>query len=145
MFQKNLQSKRRYTISLLLLISVSIVAYGSLKSAESITDTTWQWVGLVETELASQSLIPDSENYTLLLLPDGSISIKADCNMVGGSNTIDGTSLTIALGPSTMAFCGEQSLDQQFLALFTNVESYSVENDQLVLELKDGAGRMLFE
>jgi hypothetical protein len=44
-----------------------------------------------------------------------------------------------------MAFCGEQSLDYLYLALLSNVESYAVEDGQLVLELKDGAGKMFFE
>ena len=43
-----------------------------------------------------------------------------------------------------MAFCGEQSLDLIYLELLDNVESYTLENGQLVLELKEGAGRMLF-
>lgn len=64
--------------------------------------------------------------------------------MVKGSYTLDGGSLTIELGPSTMAFCGEQSLDLLYLELLSNVESYTIEEGQLVLELKDGAGRMTF-
>ena len=108
----------------------------------SIADVTWQWSGLVETAPASQSIVPDPENYTLLLRPDGTLHIKADCNMVGGSYTLEGTALTIELGPSTMAFCGEQSLDQQYLELLGNVDSYAVENAQLVLNLKADAGRM---
>ncbi len=52
--------------------------------------------------------------------------------------------LTIELGPSTLAFCGEKSLDQLFLGFLINIESYAIENGQLVLELKDGAGQMIF-
>ena len=145
MFKVNQPSKYIQIISLILLISVSLAACSSSSSADAITDTTWQWVGLIETSPAAQSVVPDSENYTLLLGSDGSLSIKADCNMVGGSYVLDGSSLTIELGPTTTAFCGEESLDVQYLELLGNGESYSVENDQLVLELKDGAGRMLFE
>jgi heat shock protein HslJ len=101
-------------------------------------------VELVETEPASQSVVPDPKNYTLLLGSDGSLSIKADCNMVGGSYSLDGNTLTIELGPSTIAFCGEESLDQLFLGFLSNVESYTIENGQLVLKLKDGAGQMTF-
>ena len=144
MFHKILRTKYFHTISLLLLISISVGACGGLSSTGPITDITWQWTEWVETEPASQSLVPDSENYSLLLSSDGSLSIKADCNMVKGSYTLDGGSLTIELGPSTMAFCGEQSLDLLYLELLSNVESYTIEEGQLVLELKDGAGRMTF-
>jgi heat shock protein HslJ len=61
-----------------------------------------------------------------------------------GSFELDGSSITIQLGPSTMAFCGEQSLDLNYLKLLENVESYALENGGLVLELKEGAGRMVF-
>ncbi|MCJ7701413.1 MAG: META domain-containing protein [Anaerolineales bacterium] len=142
MFHKILKLKYFHTISLLLLISISVGACGGLSSTEPITDITWQWTEWVETEPASQSLVPDSENYTLLLSSDGSLNIKADCNMVQGSYTLDGSSLMIELGPSTMAFCGEQSLDLLYLKLLSNVDSYTIEDGQLVLELKDGAGQM---
>jgi heat shock protein HslJ len=144
MIHKILKSKYFHTISLLLLISISVGACGNTSSIETITDITWQWTELVETEPASQSLVPESENYTLFLSPDGSLSIKADCNMVNGSYTLDGSSLTIELGPSTMAFCGEQSSDLQYLDLLGSVESHSVVAGQLVLELIEGAGRMTF-
>ena len=140
MFFKNIQTQNIKMISLIILIPLFIVACGN----QLITDTDWQWSEMVETEPASQSLVPNPENYTLLLSADGSLSIKADCNMVGGSYTLDGSALTIELGPSTMAFCGEESLDALFLGFLSNVESYEIKNGQLVLELKDGAGRMTF-
>jgi heat shock protein HslJ len=115
----------------MLLISVALAAFSSLKVEASITEKPWQWVGLVETNPTSQSVVPDPENYTLGFSPDGSLNIVADCNMAGGSYALDENSLTIELGPSTMAFCGEQSLDYLYLALLSNVESYAVEDGQL--------------
>ena len=144
MISKNVQTKHLQMIGFFLLISIIVVACGSQQTDQSITDIDWQWSEMVETEPASQSLVPNPENYTLFLSSDGSLNIKADCNMVQGSYTIDGSALTIELGPSTMAFCGEESLDLLFLGFLGNVESYSIENEQLVLELKDGAGRMTF-
>jgi hypothetical protein len=43
-----------------------------------------------------------------------------------------------------MAFCGEQSLDLQYLDLLSRVDACAVEGGRLVLELKAGAGRMTF-
>jgi heat shock protein HslJ len=110
----------------------------------AITSVEWHWSGLIETMPAAQSVVPDPENYTLLLQPDGVLHIKADCNMVGGSHTLEGDGLTIALGPSTMAYCGEQSLDQQYLELLSKVDGYGIEDGQLVLRLQADAGRMIF-
>ena len=107
MFRKILKSKYFQTINLLFIISIAVGGCETKSQLEPITDITWQWAELVETEPGSQSLIPDSESYTMLLSSDGSLSIKADCNMVNGSYILDDSSLTIELGPSTLAFCGE--------------------------------------
>ena len=109
-----------------------------------ITGIPWNWEGLIETAPAAQSVVPDPENYMLILQPDGTLDIKADCNVVGGSYTLEGDSLTIGLGPSTMAYCGEQSLDLQYLELLSNVDGYTIKGDQLVLNLTDDAGNMVF-
>ena len=145
MFFNNLQTKHLQMIGLILLIPLLIVACGGQQTDQTITDMDWQWSKMVETEPASQSLVPNPENNTLRLSSDGSLSIKADCNMVGGAYSLDGSVLTIELGPSTMAFCGEESLDQLFVGFLGNVESYAIEDGQLVLELKDGAGQMTFK
>jgi heat shock protein HslJ len=115
------------------------------QSPGEITGIQWQWAQLIETEPASQSVVPDPENYVLVLNADGSANIKADCNMVAWTYTLEGTSLTFnTLGPSTLAFCGEESSDQQFLELLGKGGTVSLENDRLVLELNDNAGRMVF-
>jgi heat shock protein HslJ len=95
-------------------------------SLESILDISWQWLELVETEPASQSIVPDPENYTLIFREDGIAEIKADCNQVGATYTQQGNALIITLGPSTMAACGEDSLDQQFLATLDQVNSFGM-------------------
>jgi heat shock protein HslJ len=114
-------------------------------TVSDIVGITWQWAQLTETEPASQSVVPDPQNYTLVFQPDGEVSIKADCNMVGGTYTLEGASLTIALGPSTLAYCGDDSLDQLYLAMLGNVGSFDVENGRLALNLKEGAGKMVFD
>jgi len=113
-------------------------------SKSDIAGVEWQWSELIETQPTSQSVVPDPENYTLVFQPDGMIGIQADCNLVGGSYTLEDDSLSIELGPSTMAFCGEESLDQQYLASLGNVEPASLENGRLVLHLRDDAGKMVF-
>jgi heat shock protein HslJ len=131
-------------IVLLLALFSFASACSNQTAGKNVMDTTWQWASLVETEPASQSVVPNPENYTLILQTDGNLSIKADCNMVGGTYILDGNALTIELGASTMAFCGEQSLDQLFLEMLNRVESYTIENDQLVLILENGTGKMTF-
>lgn len=116
------------------------------QSPGELTGIQWQWAQLTETEPASQSVVPDPENYVLVLNADGSANIKADCNMLTWTYTLEGTSLTFnTLGPSTLAFCGEDSSDQQFLDLLGKGGTVSLDNGRLVLELNDNAGRMVFD
>jgi heat shock protein HslJ len=106
----------------------------------------WQWAELTETEPASQSLVPDPEDYVLILNADGSASLKADCNQVQWTYTLDGSDLTFnTLGPSTLAYCGDDSLDQLFLTKLGVGGSVSIEDERLVLELNENAGRMVFD
>ena len=112
---------------------------------EELTATPWQWTALTETAPASQSVVPDPQNYTLTFAADGTVVIKADCNQVNGSYVLDGESLTIQLGAATMAFCGEQSMDQLYLGLLGRVSGAIVtETGDLRLVLGDDAGQMQF-
>jgi heat shock protein HslJ len=111
-----------------------------------ITGIQWQWAELTETEPASQSVVPDPENYILVLNADGSANLKADCNQVQWGYTLEGTSLTFdTLGPATLAYCGDESLDELFLSKLGTGGTASVESGRLVLELNENAGRMVFD
>ena len=60
------------------------------------------------------------QNYTITFYADGSLTGKADCNSFTGTYSQQ-NGFTIKLGATTMAFCGEASLDQQYLLLLGNV------------------------
>lgn len=132
--------------ALCLLIGVGQMAPATwAQSPGEITGIQWQWTQLTETEPAGQSMVLGPENYVLVLNANGSANIKADCNMVKRTYTLEGTSLTFGpLGASTLVACSEGSLGQQFLDLLGEGGTVSLENDRLVLELNDNAGRMVF-
>lgn len=115
----------------------------SAAAAADITGVTWLWessAGSAEGE----GEVPDPARYTLLLNPDGTAAMQADCNRVSGTYTVEGSSLTIVLGATTEAFCGEESLDQQYLQQLASVASYGVAEDKLVLSLEGDGGTMTF-
>ncbi len=116
------------------------------QSADEITGIQWQWAQLTETEPAAQSVVPDPENYVLILNADGSANLKADCNMVMWTYTLEDATITFnTVGPSTLAFCGEDSLDTMFLEKLGKGGTVSLEDGRLVLELNENAGRMTFD
>ena len=118
---------------------------GSGTPSTDLAGPTWQWTASQETTPARQSVTPDPENYTIRFATDGTVAIKADCNNVSGTYTVGvPLDLTITLGPSTLAACGEDSLGAIYLDMLTKVASYSTANGQLNLEFADGAGAMQF-
>jgi heat shock protein HslJ len=108
-----------------------------------IIDITWQWAELIETEPASQSLVPDPENYTLVLLSDGTYQVQADCNVGSGAYRLEGNKLTLLPGPMTLAECEPDSLYDLYLTTLGSVESLSIEDGRLILHLRGDAGRMV--
>jgi heat shock protein HslJ len=110
-----------------------------------IVGRQWHWQAYQDTAELNDFTVPDADDYKILFNADGTANIQADCNVVGGSYTLDGASLSISLGPSTMAFCGEESLDQFYLASLEAVASYVNNEGELFLNLMADAGNMVFD
>jgi len=63
--------------------------------------TPWQWISF--TNPLEQFEVEMSENYSVTFNEDGTLNVMAVCNNASGSYTVDDSSLTIAMGPITMA------------------------------------------
>ena len=128
----------------LLLMASLLAACGSSGLHKDAIDISWEWSQLTETLPASQSVVPDPENYTLAFSADGTFALKADCNLVSGEYEVDGDSLSLIFGPSTLAFCGGESLDTLYLQLLDIVTSYELVDGNLILHLGEDVGKMVF-
>jgi len=135
--------KKLITLTTIFLFAALLTACSSGLPKE-ILDTTWEWQQLVETSPAAQSVILDSEIYTIVFNQDGIYNAKADCNMLSGAYEVNGSNLTLLPGPSTLAECGPGSSYDQYVSLLGQVDGYEMENDRLVLTFGDGAGQMIF-
>jgi len=140
------------------LLSIAIVGCASNESEANtdpnqVTDIVWEWetlkVATGEVDEGGRSMreetaIPNPENYTLILREDGTFSGKADCNEISGTySTESGYSFT--MGASTMAFCGEESLDQQYIDLLSRVVAGGPDGaGGFALETPGGSERMEF-
>jgi heat shock protein HslJ len=114
-------------------------------SADQIAGITWQWNSMEETSPPTLNVVPNPEDYTLVFQDNGVFNIQADCNTAAGTYKLEYESLVMVLGPSTKAFCGEDSLDAEYQMLINKVASGSIAPDgQLWLYLKGSAGRMSF-
>lgn len=142
--------KRLIFVILICLGFISLAACGSGSSSEaasgsSITGVVWQWQSVTNQNSNETTTVPNPENYTIEFKEDGTFTGKADCNQIAGTYSQEnGFSLT--LGPSTLAFCGEASLDTVYLDLLSNIAAGGPDGaGGLALETAGGQQRMLFK
>lgn len=102
-----------------------------------LTGISWEWVST--TSSSEEIVATDPTLFTIVFFEDGTAGIKADCNVGNAEYTAgeDGT-LTITLGIFTLAFC-EDSQDTAFREGLTAAAAYSVEDDELLIELSADA------
>ncbi|HSH01368.1 MAG TPA: META domain-containing protein [Anaerolineae bacterium] len=124
---------------------VSKTAVAESEETAEVVGKTWQWLYFEGGD--GQRLDVDApEQYTLQLMADGSYALKADCNQGGGAYTLEGSSLSLQPGPITLAMCGPDSLDSEYLRRLGDVVTFVVTDEgQLVLNLMMDAGNMVFE
>ncbi len=133
---------RKLVTVLALAALVSVVACSS--AGGGLTGKVWQWTAATTTVPASQSVVPDPENYTIEFKADGTFSAKADCNQLSGTYTTAGNNaLAIVPGPMTLAMCPEGSMDSLYIAGLSATRTYAITNAQLVLTRVDD-GTMTF-
>ena len=134
--------KKIALFGIFVLMAVLVTACGG---TSEIVGSTWQWEAFQDTAGINDITVPDSENYTLTLNNDGTASIQADCNQVTWTYELDGSQLSFdTTGPSTLAMCGEDSLDQQFLERLGYTATFVIEDGKLYLNLFADAGNMVF-
>jgi len=89
-------------------------------TSAQLVNLVWKWADMTETTPAHQSVNPQPDNYTIT------------------------SSLTIQTGPSTLAFCGDQSQDQVYLAALAKVSAGSIQDNRLILKFANDGGQMGF-
>lgn len=102
---------------------------------------TWKWYEF--NDPLAKTVVPNPDQYTVEFLEDGTLGVKADCNNASGTYTAQNGSITIEMGPMTMAMCPPESLSDDFVARLSQVVIYSLQDDILLLELPADSGTML--
>jgi heat shock protein HslJ len=112
--------------------------------SDELLGQVWRWLAYEDSAGINDVQVGELGKYTLEFLPDGAYQIQADCNRGGGAVEMDGSSLSFAPGPMTLAACGPDSLDAVFLARLADVVTYVLADGKLHLNLKMDAGNMVF-
>lgn len=114
--------------------------------ATGLVGTTWQWLSTITP--VEEVSVNDPSRYTIVFNAatdgEGVATIQADCNTVGATYTVNESSISITLGPATLAACLPDSLDQQFLAGLENAAIFFFEGDNLLMDLAADGGTMVF-
>lgn len=113
--------------------------------ANPIQGIVWQWTSVTDQSTKQTTTVPNPENYTIIFNATGTLTGKADCNNFSGAYSQQ-NGFTIQLGPTQLAYCGEASLDQQYLQLLGSVAAGGPDGaGGLALETAGGTQRMMFK
>lgn len=140
---------KKIILAILLGIGLTFLAACGSPAAQTPTNSiqgiVWQWTSLTNQTTQETTTVPNPENYTITFNADGTLNGKADCNNFTGTYSQD-NGFKITLGAMTMAFCGETSLDQQYINLLSNVAAGGPDGaGNFALETAGGEQRMLFK
>jgi heat shock protein HslJ len=126
------------------LVQTSSQVTGSTEAAtDSLTGVIWKWERFLESN-DNTIVVDDPRKYTVEFLADGTVAIQADCNRASGSYTVEGSNLTIEIGPATLAMCPPDSLSDQYLRYLGEVVSHVFDGGKLALALRYDTGIMIF-
>ncbi|MEJ2751106.1 MAG: META domain-containing protein [Candidatus Promineifilaceae bacterium] len=113
-------------------------------SSDSIVGILWLWETVYYKDTDESATVSNPENYTIQFKEDGTFTGQADCNSISGTYSRE-NGFTITLEPTTLAFCGEDSLDLMYLDLLSNVVAGGPDGlGDLALETAGGERRMQF-
>ncbi len=130
---------------LLFLNSNDVLARFNQEKIKGITGPVWQWMQTLYSD--DRKVVPaNPENYTVEFQQGGTLNVKADCNQKGGTYSVSPKEKTIAIEitHSTMAFCPEGSLENEFVKGLSAAAIYFIKEGDLYIDLKYDSGSMRF-
>jgi heat shock protein HslJ len=116
---------------------------GSEDNMSLLVGPVWKWIYTINKD-GGKDIPPDSKNYTVQFLESGILKVKADCNVKGGMYSVQRNRLIIEITYSTMAACGENSLEDQFVRDLMAGGSFFLKDRELFIDLNFDSGRMTF-
>ena len=130
------------TVVITVLSAVTVLAQDA--PTVDLVGVTWLWERFDDTADMNNIVVDDPSLYTLLLNPDGTYEITADCNLASGQYTLEGSLISFEPGPTTLAECEPGSLYDTYLTRLGEAATFVMDGDNLVLNLWADAGNMVF-
>lgn len=108
----------------------------------TLTGPLWQLEEIVYND--DTTTVPeDPQDYSIQFFEDGSVGVRADCNVGNGVFDPDSTDF-ITLQAFTLAECGPDSIDDEFRQALDNAAIFFFQDGDLYMDLFADAGTMRF-
>ena len=109
----------------------------------SVVGKSWKWSML--SDVAGKTIpVENSEEYTINFGENGEMTIQADCNQAAASYAFGaGGTLTIEVGPTTLAVCPGDSKSEDFLRWLGVATSFQTDGSQLAIFLDPASGALM--
>ena len=118
--------RREFLGGVLFFASVPIWAM-SRKTGSGLEGVKWRLSGFGWSRMA----VPAS---AWIKLEGGRFRGNSGCNGLGGTYSIDGSSIRFRQGPSTMMACPAMALETKFRRALEQVDSYELKGENLILK-----------
>ena len=138
------KSQRKRDCDALQKIGEQLIKLSEETTGSDVIGKLWKWERFDDAAGDANIVVDDPDRYILELRPDGTYRMKADCNLSGGGYTLEGNSITLLPGPTTLAECEPGSLYDEYLARLGQVVTFALDGDRLVLNLSADAGNVVF-
>jgi heat shock protein HslJ len=117
---------------------------GTLTFQRSLVGTVWQWT-VFQSSDESEIVPEDPTRFTIEFIDDHTVAVGVDCNRGRGVYTRNGSEIDIDIQMLTRAYCGEDSLHDQYLEFLDQAVSVVFVDGGLHLSFPMDAGIMSFE
>jgi heat shock protein HslJ len=109
-------------------------------SEATLAGTDWVLVQ-IEAGGGGVASVPPEQTFTARFGTEAELNATVDCNVCQGSYAAAGASLSVGPLACTRAYCGDDSLDDQFLSALQGAESYLRSGSELRITHRDGVLR----
>jgi heat shock protein HslJ len=111
--------------------------------APELLGATWKWLGTVSPD-DTQIVVEDPGRYSVEFLPDGSVAVRADCNVGSGTYLAAEGQIDIEILITTMAACPPDSLEGEFIEGLNSAAVYFFQGGDLYFDMIYDSGTMRF-
>lgn len=103
----------------------------------------WKWEYAINTN-GTEIKPKDSNQFILILTPEGRLTSTTDCNDAAGSYIRNGNAMSVGPLVSTKKACEGETFESIYLTYLSLASTYKIEGSTLTIYLVNNSGSMVF-